>query len=58
MVKELSKWKNTTGLRCPKCKSTQLYKDGFVHHAQRYCCKKCEAVTIKPKGGTRRSQGG
>ena len=43
-------WKNTAGYRCPKCKSIHLFKDGFVHHRQRYKCGKCEGVTILPIG--------
>ena len=44
-------WKNTDKLRCPKCRSTRLFKDGFTHDKQRYRCKNksCGAVTIAPK---------
>ena len=43
------RWRNKAGIRCPKCRSTKLYKDGFVHKKQRYHCNKCGSVTIAPK---------
>jgi len=51
-------WKNTARYRCPKCKSIQLFKDGFVRGVQRFRCKKCDTVTILPIGMQRRSRAG
>lgn len=37
---------------CPKCKIGKLYKFGFIwsgkNHRQRYICKDCHRVTMKP----------
>ncbi len=44
------KWVNKKKLKCPKCGSVRLAKDGIVKGKQRYLCMKCGFRTIKPKG--------
>jgi len=46
----MGQWSNLEGYQCPRCGSTHLRKDGFVHHKQRYRCKNCGLATIAPLG--------
>jgi transposase-like protein len=55
-IKNLNRdvWVNSEHWRCPQCRSVKLFKCGFVHGRQRYQCKNCDSVTIKPKGSVKR----
>jgi len=48
---QADRWRNPERYRCPapKCGTTRLFKDGFVHGKQRYKCKNCGCRTIAPK---------
>ena len=49
-------WSNPDKLRCPECGSVCLGLSGVKKSTrgrmrQRYVCKKCDTVTLYPKGG-------